>query len=117
MKALLGRLQNRLSRWLSGTATGLEGGQHFACPVQLPWGRRFDLVLEVGTEDPITQAYVSGELVNNHLIDLLLRFTKPGACVLDLGAHVGTFGLSAAALGYRVIAVEAAPRQADLLQR
>jgi FkbM family methyltransferase len=36
--------------------------------------------------------------------------------VLDLGGHIGTFSLLAARLGYQVIAMEASPRNATLLQ-
>src|SRR5438270_48046 len=35
--------------------------------------------------------------------------------VLDLGAHIGTFALAASASGRRVLAVEPAPRNLDLL--
>jgi FkbM family methyltransferase len=36
--------------------------------------------------------------------------------VLDLGAHIGTFGLAAAAIGCQVLAVEASPYNFSLLQ-
>ncbi len=36
--------------------------------------------------------------------------------MLDLGTHVGTFTLAAAALGYEVIGVEASPQNAALLR-
>lgn len=41
---------------------------------------------------------------------------KPGDTVLDLGGHVGTFSLIAAALGCRVACVEPAPRNVALLR-
>ena len=46
---------------------------------------------------------------------LVLELVIPGARVLDLGAHLGTVALSAAARGAQVIAVEASPRNARCL--
>ena len=48
--------------------------------------------------------------------ELALDLAPPGAMILDLGAHLGTFALAAAANGNRVIAVEASPRNAELLE-
>jgi FkbM family methyltransferase len=47
---------------------------------------------------------------------LLLDLVQPGGRVLDLGAHIGTFALFAAAQGYEVVAVEASPINAALLR-
>jgi FkbM family methyltransferase len=47
---------------------------------------------------------------------LLQDLVKPRARVLDLGAHIGTFSLFAAALGHQVVSVEASPRNAALLK-
>jgi FkbM family methyltransferase len=48
--------------------------------------------------------------------DLLRRLVRPGSRVLDLGAHIGTFTLAAASMGCEVLAVEAAPENAELLR-
>jgi FkbM family methyltransferase len=48
--------------------------------------------------------------------ELALGMLDPGAVVLDLGAHIGTFSLAAAARGFRVVAVEASPRNAAFLR-
>lgn len=48
---------------------------------------------------------------------LFLGLLRPGAVVLDLGAHLGGFALAAAAVGCRVLAVEANPVHAALLRR
>jgi FkbM family methyltransferase len=67
--------------------------------------------------DPVAAAYRNGSLAPlSSLIEVALRVLKPGHRVLDLGAHLGGFALSAAALGCEVIAVEAAPKNASLLQ-
>lgn len=47
---------------------------------------------------------------------LLQSLLKPGARVLDLGAHIGLVSLAAAQLGCEVLAVEACPRNAALLR-
>lgn len=49
--------------------------------------------------------------------ELALEVAPPDGVILDLGAHLGTFTLAAAASGRRVIAVEASPRNFDLLTR
>lgn len=85
--------------------------------VELGGGARFDLVFDAGTDDPIVRGYIDGYRPNENLTDLIPRFTRPGDCVLDLGAHVGTFSLTAAALGRRVIAVDASPKHVELLRR
>jgi FkbM family methyltransferase len=67
-------------------------------------------------QDPISAGYLRNEAnLNQHLLDLMLRFLEPGQCLLDLGAHIGTFALTAAARGCRVCAVEASPRNFSLL--
>jgi FkbM family methyltransferase len=47
--------------------------------------------------------------------ELALELAPADGVVLDLGAHLGTFTLAAAASGRRVIAVEAAPRNVEML--
>ncbi len=85
--------------------------------VKLDGGKSFDLVHEAGTDDPVVQDYIKGYRANDFITEQLERFTQPGDCVLDLGAHVGTFSMTAAALGRRVIAVDASPKHVDLLRR
>ena len=77
--------------------------------VDLPGGIAVDLALPEGSNDPVVQAYAGGSSLNQYLVDLLLEFTQLGDRVLDLGCHVGTLAIPAAALGRRVIAVDASP--------
>jgi FkbM family methyltransferase len=98
------------------SALGRDGA-YGACSVELKGGRRYELVLDSRTNDPIALAYRRGYQLNEYLTELLPRFTRPGSCVLDLGAHIGTFSLAAAAKGCRVIAVDASPKHVDLLRR
>jgi len=66
--------------------------------------------------DPIADAIVAGDSWFLEDYYVLLDRLKPGDRVLDLGGHVGTFALAAAALGCRVVCVEAAPRLIRLLR-
>ncbi len=100
---------------LSGSQNWVNG--YDSHTVELEGGARFDLVYETGTNDPIVTEYLRGHRFNQFLTDMLARFTQVGDCVLDLGAHVGTFALTAAALGRRVIAVDASPKHFDLLNQ
>src|SRR5262249_10943151 len=56
------------------------------------------------------------ESASRPLLELMLGFVRPGDVVLDLGAHIGTFTLTAAAAGCRVVAFEASARNVDLLR-
>jgi FkbM family methyltransferase len=86
---------------------------------QIRVGRRLRFALAVGNEasDPVAAAYRQGRM--DHLAPLIAAARAvlgPGNRVLDLGAHLGGFALTAAALGCEVLAVEAAPRNAELLR-
>ncbi len=67
------------------------------------------------TPDGISNELRSESYVLPEGFGLLPELTSPGGRVLDLGAHIGTFSLTAAALGYQVLAVEASPYNAALL--
>jgi FkbM family methyltransferase len=79
-------------------------------------GLSFHVVIGSEADDPYSQAFARGEYPSGPLTDLMFQLIRPGDTVLDLGAHVGTFSLAAAALGCRVVAVEASPRNVELLR-
>ena len=95
------------------------------CRVQVQQGVTFDILVGAaeaegeapfGT-DPLSQAFTQGgPPPNADLLRLMLALVRPGQTVLDLGAHIGTFTLTAAAAGCRVLAIEASPRNARLLE-
>src|SRR5438874_2058976 len=68
-------------------------------------GLSFDIVIGAEADDPFSQAFAQGNYPSGPLTDLMFQLVRPGDCVLDLGAHVGTFSLAAAALGCRVLSV------------
>lgn len=96
-----------------------EPPDHAIASVSLA-GRSFGIAC--GTDaaalgDPVAGSYRAGDLGPVGLPLATLRAAvSPGARVLDLGAHIGGFAMSAAALGYRVLAVEASPRNVALLE-
>ena len=45
---------------------------------------------------------------------MLLDIARPGGRVIDLGTHIGTFSLFAAASGYSLLSIEASPRNVAL---
>lgn len=83
-------------------------------------GRRFGIACgtdEAAFCDPVAGHYRAGDLRPVNLLLAVARATVgPGARVIDLGAHLGGFAMSAAALGCRVLAVEASPRNVALLE-
>lgn len=84
----------------------------------------FSILVDAGADDPISQSLRAPvrwfkrwrrPSCAPHL-SLLRSMVRPGDRVLDLGAHIGTFALAAGALGCEVLAVEPAPRNAELLR-
>jgi FkbM family methyltransferase len=94
--------------------------------VTIPWtltdealaGTSLQYVLAVDADnlDPIEQDLVAGTWSPAPALAWLLGVMAPGDRVLDLGAHIGTFAMPAAAAGARVTAVEPSPRNATLLE-
>jgi FkbM family methyltransferase len=76
----------------------------------------FALLVDRHSQDDITQLVVSQQYTFPAGFGLLPALVQPGGRVLDLGAHIGTFSLYAAALGYNVTAVEANAQNVALLR-
>ncbi len=81
-------------------------------------GVDFAIVTADEADDPISQSLAAGAFPESYwpLVELLEALTPKGGRVLDMGTHVGTFLLTAAALGFEVLGIEASPRNASLLQ-
>ncbi len=80
-------------------------------------GRVIELALPGDSSDPVVNAYANGQALNQYLVDWLVRFTATGDRVLDLGCHVGTLAVPAAALGREVLAVDASPLHVECVRR
>lgn len=96
--------------------TALRHGRWTASTVSVPGGPQFEVLLDPEFSDPVTAALADGRVLDQLLVGLMLRLVQPHDLVLDLGGHVGSFSLAAAAAGCRVIAVEASPTNAALLR-
>ncbi len=77
----------------------------------------FDVYTEAVPNEPISQTLAKRLFppLCRPLVELVQAIVPRGGRILDLGSHVGTFALSAAALGREVVAVEASPRNFELL--
>jgi FkbM family methyltransferase len=73
--------------------------------------------IAVGADDAdfISQSVAQGTYALPEGYYALLALAGPGTKVIDLGANIGTFSLAAAAIGCEVVAVEASPHNAALL--
>lgn len=78
--------------------------------------RSFEVAIDPQLSDPISSAVAAGDSWFLDDYAVLLDLMQPGDTVLDLGGHIGTFSLAAAALGCRVVCVEASPGNVTLLQ-
>jgi FkbM family methyltransferase len=78
----------------------------------------FSIVTDVDAPDWISHHLDAGVYPPTYmpLFQLLSTILPKGGRVLDLGAHIGTFALATAANGYEVLAVEASPTNASVLQ-
>ena len=78
-------------------------------------GLDYRVAIDPDDSDPVGLAIVAGyhEFSASQL--LLLDLLRKNDRVVDLGAHVGTFALGAAAIGCDVVAVDAAPGNVRLL--
>jgi FkbM family methyltransferase len=66
-------------------------------------------------EDPVAAWLQEHGRIDEPVQRAFLGLVRPGAHVLDLGCHLGTFSLPAAARGAQVLAVDAAPEHVRLL--
>jgi FkbM family methyltransferase len=84
--------------------------------LELPWRDPLEILLPDDYDSLAMQVLGAGRSFPLHF-ELALDLAPPGGAILDLGAHLGTFTLVAAASGRRVIAVEASSRNVELLEK
>jgi FkbM family methyltransferase len=72
--------------------------------------------VERDSRDPIAQAILEGSFAGDAPSDLWRHLIKSRHTVIDVGAHLGTYSLVAAAAAARVLAVEGSPTNAALLE-
>jgi FkbM family methyltransferase len=71
--------------------------------------------LDPGAGDPVAAWFLDHGWIDEPVQRAFLEFVAPGMRVLDLGAHLGTFSLPAAALGASVLAVDATASHVEML--
>ncbi|HEX8769902.1 MAG TPA: FkbM family methyltransferase, partial [Acidimicrobiales bacterium] len=85
-------------------------------PLSVRGGLILTMVFDPELSDPLAAGLAAGCAFDETLVDLMLDLVRPGATVLDIGAHLGQFSLPAAAAGCHVVAIEASLDNAALLR-
>lgn len=95
----------------------IVGSGAVVCPTVVLQGvYAVTFVIDAKLDDPIGRTIVEHQQYPvGATSELMMHLLRPGHTLLDLGAHIGTYSLPAAALGCRVIAVEGSARNAELL--
>ena len=81
-----------------------------------PDGINFLVCTDPHAPDPISRLLADGRYPFGPHWELIRHFVPPGGRILDLGVHIGGFTLMAAAAGYEVLGVEAAPQNVALVR-
>lgn len=77
-----------------------------------PWGRSVDVTYRKGRNDyNVLHACICEDEYH------IARIGRPGAVMIDIGAHIGGASVAAVAFGMSVVAVEVLPENAELLRR
>ncbi len=76
-----------------------------------------EFCIDPAAEDPVAAWFLEHGWIDEFVHRVFHGLVEPGTRVVDLGAHLGTFSLSAAALGADVISVDASPRHIELLRQ
>lgn len=110
------------ARWADDASLGADAGEQAdgaqrTTTMKVPGDGKVTLFLPPGPVDPVVRELLANDEFPPHAPNhLFLRLLRRGMTFLDLGSHVGTFSLPAAALGARVVAVDAHPQHARLLE-
>jgi len=84
--------------------------------ITLPNKVNYSIVVETEFPDPVNQECMKGKAYQEDAVELMLKLVNPNSKILDIGAHIGTFSLAAAANGCKVLAIEASPFHAGLIK-
>lgn len=88
------------------------------CEISIEPGRSFRVAVDSEASDAYGQALLKRSFWLRYEWDLLSRFLPAsGGRFLDLGGHLGSFTLTAAAHGHQVVVVEASPTNAALIRQ
>lgn len=79
-------------------------------------GREITFAIDPAANDPIAHTIAERLFPADTVNDLWRHLVRPGDTVVDVGANLGTYSLPAAAVGASVLAVEASPMHAVLIE-
>lgn len=93
-------------------------GNAIRCPIASTLTPPYTVLVAEDADDIISGEFLAGRgaALNTNLISLVLALAPPGGTFLDIGANIGSISLPVAAAGRRVLSVEAAPVNAELLE-
>jgi FkbM family methyltransferase len=74
-----------------------------------------EFCLDPDAGDAVADWFLTHGWIDEPVMRAVLGLVRPGTRMIDLGCHLGTFSLSAASLGAKVIAVDAATSHVELL--
>lgn len=86
------------------------------CNIKLSNAVGYNMMVEAAAFDPVSQECKKGTPYQQEAVELMLQLVKPNSKILDVGAHIGTFSLAAAANDCQVLAIEASPFHAQLIK-
>ncbi|MDQ4132797.1 MAG: FkbM family methyltransferase [Actinomycetota bacterium] len=114
-------LRDHIDHWAEEVAERLPPAGELAPEaeahrVTLREGISFEVMLDSRADDQVTNFLRRGTSLDQHLLSLMLQFLRPGERLLDLGAHVGSFSLAAAAAGSPALAVDGSAENVALLR-
>jgi FkbM family methyltransferase len=95
----------------------VQGQQLAFVRVSVAAAPEVEFCVDLETDDPYTSWCLEHDWIDEPVQRAFLGLVEAGARVVDLGCHLGTFSLPAAALGAEVIAVDASPRHVELVRR
>jgi FkbM family methyltransferase len=97
----------------------VDAEPHDGSPLLVPVGvddRVIEFAVDYGSSDPIARILAERRFPADAVNDLWRHLVQPQQNVVDVGAHLGTYSLPAAAIAAQVLAVEASPANAALLE-
>ncbi len=94
-----------------------SGGDLAFVPVAVAGAPTVQVCIDTTAADPVAAWFADHDWIDEPVQRAFLELVRPGSRVLDLGCHLGTFSLAAAAVGACVLAVDAAPGHVNLLRR
>jgi FkbM family methyltransferase len=75
-----------------------------------------EFCVDLAAGDVVAEWLLEHHRIDEPIMRAFLGLVRPGARVLDLGCHIGSFSLPASRLGARVTSVDASPQHVNLMR-